>query len=948
MIRINTNSARGSSRSQIAFALTLIIVLLPLVPTSRRSSAAPATAVTSGLAVTFNQVADSATSIPDGTGTFTNFPYSPAIDNGNVTLVGTGVGGQQVISRFRPVPPPIKVADLNTAISEGSGTFTDFAGSPTISGDAVAFLGMGASGQQGIYSRLGPVPPPIKVADLFTPIPNGSGNFTNFSPVDPCIDGSLVVFIGSGSIVGGAEQQGVYLVDVARPTPPPIIPIADKNTAIPGDSGNFYRFVPPNPTAPSISGNYLVFFGAGSEIGQEGIYIVDTSKPNPPPIIPVADRNTVVPGEEGNFHFFSAFASEGNNVAFVGGRIVLDEQIPGVYKVLNVLTPTPPPIKVADLFTAVPSGIGNFTSFGSVAIDPGTVVFEGLSSDGNDGTRKGLYTDFGGTLAKLIATGDTLGGKVVSDLRFGPHGFSNQQAVFAADFSDGTHAVLMASLNPTPTPTPTSTPTPSPTPISTVTAADDSCGTAQDTPLTIIAPGVLNNDGDPHSSTLTAHLVSGPASGIINLNVDGSFSYTPNSGFIGTDSFTYRADDGAATSNAATVTIVVSPISNVDVPRWTATASLNVKRLDHTATLLPNGKVLVAGGVTDSGSGPFATNSAELYDPATRRWSRTGSLNTGRSGHTATLLQNGKVLVAGGFNSSGNPLLSAELYNPATETWSRTGNLNVARSFYTTTLLSNGKVLVVGGSTNKSSNTNGAELYDPASGRWSATGNLRVARYGHTATLLPNNKVMVAGGFTPGRFSPINSVELYDPAAGTWSSTDNLNFARGGHTATLLPDNTVLVAGGLGKGFQNSTEVYSPVAGTWRATGKLNVARSFHTATLSPGGEVVVTGGVNDSGSLDSSELYGVIGPGVWSLSNRLNLGRVGHTATVMFDSNILVVGGYNYELKEAQSSSEGGKTGDLNILTGGSGSSIFSTCPFNKPYCHVTWYGQAYCSAYP
>lgn len=430
-----------ANRYSIACGLALLLALLPLAPVSKHASAAPVSPVTSGFAVTFNQVADSATAIPGGTGTFTDFPYSPALDGGNVTLVGTGVGGQQGVYRFGPNPPPIKVADLYTAIPGGAGNFTGFGGAPAISGDAVAFLGTGAGGQQGIY-RFSPVPPPIKVADLYTPIPNGSGSFTNFQPVDPCIDGSLVVFVGDGS----TEQQGVYLANTS-PIPPPIMPVADKNTAIPGDSGNFYRFVPSNPTAAAISGGYVVFFGAGSEIGQEGIYIVDTSSPTPPPIMPVADRNTVIPGGTGNFQFFNTFASEANDVAFVGGRIELDEFIPGVYKVLNVLTPTPPPIKVADLFMAVPNGIGNFTAFGSVAIDPGTVVFEGLSSDEANGTRKGLYTDFGGSLSKLIATGDTLGGKTVSDLRFGPHGFNNHEIAFAADFSDGTHAVLMATLS---------------------------------------------------------------------------------------------------------------------------------------------------------------------------------------------------------------------------------------------------------------------------------------------------------------------------------------------------------------------------------------------------------------------------------------------------------------------------------------------------------------------
>ena len=430
----------------VRVALALVIVLTVLVaPPARRSFAAPPSGAPF---VTFTQVADSSTAIPDGAGTFTDFPYSPALDAGNVTLFGTGVDGQQGVYRFVPpnptVPPnPIKVADLNTAIPDGAGNFTGFAGAPTISGDAVAFLGTGVGGQQGIYRF---VPPnPIKVADLSTPIPNGTGLFTNFTPVDPCIYLNKLVFIGDGS--GG--QQGVYLVDVL-PMPPPIMPIADTNTEVPGGFGNFTRFlpIPPpiTPVAPSISGNYAVFFGASIE-GQQGVYLVDILSPSPPPIMPVADGNTAIPGGTGNFQFFSALASEGNDVAFVGGRGEVDLVNVGVYKVLNVLQPIPPPIKVADLFTAVPDGIGNFTAFGSVAIDPGTVVFEGFSSDGAGGTRKGLYTDFGGPLSKLIATGDTLGGRTVSDLRFGLRGFNNHQAAFAADFSDGTHAVFMATLS---------------------------------------------------------------------------------------------------------------------------------------------------------------------------------------------------------------------------------------------------------------------------------------------------------------------------------------------------------------------------------------------------------------------------------------------------------------------------------------------------------------------
>ena len=164
---------------------------------------------------------------------------------------------------------------------------------------------------------------------------------------------------------------------------------------------------------------------------------------------------------------------------------------------------------------------------------------------------------------------------------------------------------------------------------------------------------------------------------------------------------------------------------------WSSTGSLSTARWFHTATLLPNGKVLVAGGLND-GTGPLS--SAELYDPAKGSWGTTGSLGTARREHTATLLPNGKVLVVGGYN--GEFLSSAELYDAATGSWSSTGSLGTPRWFHTATLLPNGKVLVVGGG-NSSGPLSSAELYDPATGSWSNTGSLGTAREQHTATLLP-------------------------------------------------------------------------------------------------------------------------------------------------------------------------------------------------------------------
>src|SRR5947207_3114499 len=128
----------------------------------------------------------------------------------------------------------------------------------------------------------------------------------------------------------------------------------------------------------------------------------------------------------------------------------------------------------------------------------------------------------------------------------------------------------------------------------------------------------------------------------------------------------------------------------------------------------------------------------------------TGSLATARGGHTTTLLPNGKVLVAGGYNFTDGHLASAELYDPASGTWTATGSLFTARSSHTATLLSNGKLLVAGGYNGGSSSLESAELYDPASGTWMVTGSLAAGRDSHTATLLPNGKVLVAGGFNSG------------------------------------------------------------------------------------------------------------------------------------------------------------------------------------------------------
>jgi len=226
-----------------------------------------------------------------------------------------------------------------------------------------------------------------------------------------------------------------------------------------------------------------------------------------------------------------------------------------------------------------------------------------------------------------------------------------------------------------------------------------------------------------------------------------------------------------------------------------ATGSMQTARYGHTATLLSNGKVLVTGG-TDVNGNSLAT--AELYDPASGTFSPTGSMEAARYGHTATLLSNGKVLVTGGYyfvvaSDTSGTLTTAELYDPASGTFSATGSMETARGGHTATLLNAGKVLVAGGA-----DTSTTELFDPTAGTFSATGATEIARTEHTATLLPDGTVLVAGGEDPNFGNGLALAELYDPSVGTFAGTGGMEITRVGPTATLLNNGNVLVTGGTG------------------------------------------------------------------------------------------------------------------------------------------------------
>jgi hypothetical protein len=313
---------------------------------------------------------------------------------------------------------------------------------------------------------------------------------------------------------------------------------------------------------------------------------------------------------------------------------------------------------------------------------------------------------------------------------------------------------------------------------------------------------------------------------------------------------------------------------------------MTVGRDASTATLLLDGRVLIAGGDSSDGY-----RSAELYDPKTGTFSKTGSMTVGRNYATATLLLDGRVLILGGWeypNKNGQvESASAELYDPKTGTFSPTGSMAAAHFSPDATRLVDGRVLITGGDS-----ANSAELYDPTTGTFSPAGNGTDA-LGSTATLLLDGRVLILRGDFPGF--------LYDPATGTFSKTGSMDTVNQDYVATRISDGRVLVVGAALRGgiTYPATELYDPATGTFSPTGSMinecmcSISQSTVTAPLLADGRVLVPDGIFDvvrGTAIGSAELYDPV-TGTFSQAGPMSRFRKSFTDTLLADGRVLFAG---------------------------------------------------------
>lgn len=339
-----------------------------------------------------------------------------------------------------------------------------------------------------------------------------------------------------------------------------------------------------------------------------------------------------------------------------------------------------------------------------------------------------------------------------------------------------------------------------------------------------------------------------------------------------------------------------SVVSNpFNVEGYCETGSMNTGRHNHLVLGLPNGKVLITGGAVNPDS-TGALASAELYDPVAHTFTNVGPMNVARADHTTTLLPNGQVLIAGGFNDNG-VVSSAEIFDPVANSFTLlAAPMTSLRAEHTATLLANGKVLIAGGNNNTTSLAT-AEIFDPAAGTFTATSHtMTTVRQIQHADLLPNGQVLISGGFDANN-NALATAEIYDPVAGTFTLTGSMTTARGNHASALLYNGQVLVAGGLtGPGTAlvstATAELYNPATGLFTPTGSMSIPRGHYAPTILNDGTIFIQGGATLPAGTDAD----VYNPATGTFRTTANFTAVqaGMRESILPDGTVLLASGIN------------------------------------------------------
>lgn len=352
--------------------------------------------------------------------------------------------------------------------------------------------------------------------------------------------------------------------------------------------------------------------------------------------------------------------------------------------------------------------------------------------------------------------------------------------------------------------------------------------------------------------------------------------------------------------------------------------SLAEARHAHTATVLPDGRVLVLGGFGDFGT----LASAEIYDPASRTFEPGGAIAGPRRSHSASALSDGQVLVAGGMGNELDAALAIEIYDPALGSATDAGTLIEARTWHSATTVPGGDVHLIGGFDAELDSSATSERWDLSSGESHAGPTMTTDRGFHTATLLDDGRILIVGGGSGGLIDgeAVASAELYEPVEGTFSDAGSMPEVRTGHSATRLADGRVLVVGG--SAFDVATEqaivydstlLWDPKTLSFEPAGTMENPRSNHAAALLDDGRVLVIGGVAGVAGDDSLASTEVWDPSTASFepAGSMAVARAQPTATALSDGTVLVVGGFGGEFFESHALAEVWTPGESVVTVG-------------------------------